>query len=241
MRVVVLTGSGVSAESGVATFRDPDGIWARHDWREVATPEAFAAEPARVHGFYNARRRKLKDVAPNPAHFALASLERELESLGGALLVVTQNVDDLHERAGSSRLVHMHGELLKARCGQCDDSVSWTEDLDTDVACAACGMVGSMRPDVVWFGETPKHMNLIAEAIRRADCFAAIGTSGSVYPAASFVAEARARGIPCTEINLEPSDNAALFSDQMYGKASELAPRWSQRLVETARAAAGRG
>jgi NAD-dependent deacetylase len=227
MRIVALTGSGVSAESGVSTFRDKDGIWAKHDWREVATPEGFAADPARVHDFYNARRRRLASVQPNAAHAALAELEARLAAQGASLLIVTQNVDDLHERAGSKALLHMHGELLKARCAACGDRRACHDDLSLDTLCPACGAQGAMRPDVVWFGETPHFLEEIAAAIARADLFVSIGTSGSVYPAAGFVAEARAFGVPCVELNLEPSENAHLFTDVRYGPASDVVPAWA--------------
>nr|AMK59382.1 NAD-dependent protein deacetylases, SIR2 family [uncultured bacterium UPO57] len=230
-RILVLTGSGVSAESGLSTFRDKDGVWAKYDYREVATPEGFAANPALVHGFYNERRRGLKHAAPNAAHFALSELEERLAARGGALLIVTQNVDDLHERAGSKALVHMHGELAKARCGLCGAVEAWTEDLSVETACPACGASGGMRPDVVWFGETPKHMDVIAAALAEADLFVSIGTSGAVYPAAGFVAEARALGIPCTELNLEPSENAFAFDERRYGKASEIVPAWARGVL----------
>lgn len=231
MRIVVLTGAGVSAESGVSTFRDPDGVWARHDWREVATPEGFAADPMRVHAFYNERRRALGAVRPNPAHAALARLEAGLAARGGDLLVVTQNVDDLHERAGSRRLLHMHGELLKARCSLCAKTRACREDLSVDSLCLACGAVGFMRPDVVWFGEMPMHLDAVADALAAADHFVSIGTSGSVYPAAGFVADARRAGVPCTEINLEPSDNAALFHDRRCGRAGDTVPAWVEEVL----------
>lgn len=230
-RIVVLTGSGVSAESGVATFRDPDGVWAKYDYRQVATPEGFAADPALVHSFYNARRKALKAVAPNPAHLALARLELELAARGGALTLVTQNVDDLHERAGSVGLLHMHGELAKARCALCGDVRPWGDDLSVELACQRCARVGGLRPHVVWFGEMPLHMEEITDAIMRADLFVSIGTSGSVYPAAGFVGEARALGIPCTELNLEPSDNARLFTHSRYGLAGEVVPLWVDEIL----------
>ena len=230
-RIVVLTGSGVSAESGVATFRDGDGVWAKHDWREVATSEGFAADPVRVHGFYNERRRNLAGVLPNAAHAALAGLEGVLADKGGEMLLVTQNVDDLHERAGSRNLIHMHGELLKAVCASCEVSREWRDDLLVETPCPDCGAAGAMRPDVVWFGEIPKHLDRIGAAILDADMFVAIGTSGSVYPAAGFVAEARGLGISCAELNLEPSENARLFSERRYGKASEIVPAWCEEIA----------
>lgn len=228
MRLVVLTGAGVSAESGVSTFRDPDGVWARHDWRRVATPEAFAADPVRVHAFYDERRRNILKVRPNAAHEALAALGRALRE---DLLLVTQNVDDLHERAGSPHVLHMHGELLKARCGLCGETRAWRDDLSIEDVCAACGVEGFLRPDVVWFGETPFGLDAIAAAIAAADRFVSIGTSGAVWPAAGFVAEARAVGVPCTEINLEPSENAALFDERRYGPAGERVPAWVEEVL----------
>lgn len=222
-RIVVLTGAGISADSGVSTFRDPDGVWAKYDWREVATPEGFAVNPALVHAFYNARRANLKIVQPNAAHLALARLGA---LLGGALTLVTQNVDDLHERAGSRRLFHMHGELLKSLCAICGAVHRWSGDLSVETRCPDCKSAGGMRPDVVWFGEVPRFMDEIAEAIAAADLFVSIGTSGSVYPAAGFVAEARAAGVPCVELNLEPSENASAFTDRRYGRATEIVPLW---------------
>jgi NAD-dependent deacetylase len=227
-RIVVLTGSGVSADSGVATFRDKDGIWAKYDYREVATPEGFAANPALVHDFYNLRRRNLQNVAPNAAHVALAELEAKLAADGGELLLVTQNVDDLHERAGSKNLLHMHGELLKARCAVCGEPEDWPGDLGIETQCSSCGEEGRMRPHVVWFGEAPLYMDKIAAAIERAQLFVSIGTSGAVYPAAGFVGEAKSYGIPCTELNLEPSENAFAFDDRRYGRASEIVPAWAR-------------
>jgi NAD-dependent deacetylase len=229
-RIVILTGAGVSADSGVSTFRDPDGVWAKYDWREVATPEGFAANPAKVHAFYNARRQGLAAVEPNAAHRALAELETVLSNAGGALTLVTQNVDDLHERGGSARVIHMHGELLKARCSICDAVNRWLGALSIETRCPDCKAAGGMRPDVVWFGEIPMFMDEIAAAIAEADLFVSIGTSGSVYPAAGFVSEARGLGVPCTEINLEPSDNAWAFDDRRYGRANEIVPAWVREI-----------
>lgn len=229
--IVVLTGSGISAESGLSTFRDKDGIWAKYDYREVATPEGFAANPRLVHEFYNQRRRAVRTVEPNPAHFALARLESALAERGGGLTLVTQNVDNLHERAGSKNLLHMHGEMAKVRCNRCSGVMTWTDDLSVETACPACGVAGGMRPHVVWFGEMPLFMPEIASAIARADHFVSIGTSGSVYPAAGFVGEARQLNIPCTELNLEPSENAWAFTASRYGKASEIVPAWVEELL----------
>jgi NAD-dependent deacetylase len=229
-RIVVLTGAGVSAESGLSTFRDRDGIWAQHDWRAVATPEGFAANPALVHDFYNRRRQNLQSVHVNAAHWALAALEERLAAAGGKLTLVTQNVDDLHERAGSRNLIHMHGELTKARCSACEAARLWDGALSVATACPSCGRTGCLRPHVVWFGETPFDLDRIAAEIARADLFASIGTSGSVYPAAGFAAEARSMNIPCTELNLEPSENAWVFSDGRYGKAGEIVPAWAMEI-----------
>lgn len=227
-RIVILTGAGLSAESGLATFRDPDGVWSKYDYREVATPEGFARNPALVHEFYNARRRALRTVAPNPAHLALARLEREH---AGAVLTITQNVDNLHEAAGSERLIHMHGELLKALCAGCGARHAWHDDLSTAVRCPACGESGGMRPDVVWFGEMPYQMERIYEALSQADLFVSIGTSGHVYPAAGFVAEASAAGAATVELNLEPSQGASLFAEAIRGRASEIVPAYVARLL----------
>ncbi len=229
--IVVLTGSGISAESGVATFRDKDGVWAQYDYREVATPEGFAANPALVHEFYNARRRALPGVQPNAAHRALAELEAGLSARGGRLTLITQNVDDLHERGGAKDVLHMHGELLKATCTLCGDIREWREDLCVETRCRLCRREGAMRPYVVWFGETPRHLGDAADAIMSADLFVSIGTSGSVYPAAGFVAEARALGVPAMELNLEPSENAGLFDFSRYGAATEVVPTWAAALL----------
>jgi NAD-dependent deacetylase len=221
--IVVLTGSGISAESGVAT--------AKYDARDVATPEGFAANPALVHDFYNQRRRGLPKVEPNPAHIALAKLEQGLEKRGGYLTLITQNVDDQHERGGSKNVLHMHGELLKSECASCGAINECNHDLLVESKCAGCGRPGSMRPHVVWFGEMPCHMEDAIDAIAIADLFVSIGTSGSVYPAAGFVSEARAVGIPTIELNLEPSENAYLFADARYGPASEVVPAWVEEIL----------
>ncbi len=226
MKIVVLTGSGISAESGVATFRDTGGVWAKYDYREVATPEGFAANPSLVHEFYNERRRNIGTVHPNAAHDALAELERGLASRGGVLTLITQNVDDLHERAGVKNLLHMHGELTKVTCLHCNGVWAWLDDLSIEIPCPDCKAVGGMRPYVVWFGEMPRFMDEATEAVENADLFVSIGTSGSVYPAAGFVGLARDAGISCLELNLEPSENAHLFSDSRYGPATEIVPMW---------------
>ena len=230
-RIVVLTGAGVSKESGLSTFRDSDGIWAHVRVEDVATAEAFRRAPQRVHAFYNQRRRGLlaATVQPNAAHDALARLEAEWP---GQTLVVTQNIDDLHERAGTRNLLHMHGELFKARCDFCHDVRPWREDLDTAVPCPACGKAGGMRPHVVWFGEMPFHMEDIEAALDRCTLFISIGTSGAVYPAAGFVARVRDRGFAHTvELNLEPSEGASLFEESDYGPASVVVPAYVKELL----------
>ncbi|MFN0217954.1 MAG: NAD-dependent deacylase [Hyphomicrobium sp.] len=228
--IVILTGAGLSAESGVSTFRDPNGIWAKYDWREVATPEGFARNPAAVHDFYNMRRRSHRDVKPNAAHLALARLEAE----HGGVTIVTQNVDALHEAAGSTSLIHMHGEALKALCGSCDVRQPWLDDLSTATSCPSCRACGAMRPDVVWFGEMPYHMEQIGQLLLDCDLFISIGTSGNVYPAAGFAAEARAAGAHTVELNLEPSQGANHFDEAIYGPATEVVPRYVARLLDEA-------
>jgi NAD-dependent deacetylase len=232
-RIFILTGAGVSSESGLGTFRDKDGsgIWSRFDPFKLATPEAFKKNPDLVNAFYNARRRNLIAAAPNAAHFALADLEEGLAECGGRLTLVTQNIDNLHERAGSKEVIHMHGELLKARCTICDGRSDWRHDLHKDDRCPDCGRSGGLRPHVVWFGEAPLRMDEIYAALRQAGVFVAIGTSGSVYPAAGFVAEARALGVRTIEINLERSDTAHQFDEARYGPASETMPEWVASLL----------
>jgi NAD-dependent deacetylase len=231
--VFVLTGAGISAGSGLGTFRDPNGqgVWARFDPTKLATPEAFARDPDAVLAFYDLRRRNLMNAKPNAAHFALARAEAALAVGGGSLTLVTQNIDDLHERAGSARVIHMHGELLKARCGSCAAVRPWLDDLTVAHVCADCGCAGALRPHVVWFGEMPLCMDDIARALRKADLFVAIGTSGAVYPAAGFVAEARALGLRTCEINLEAADNAEMFDERRYGAASATVPAWVEELL----------
>ena len=227
MRVVVLTGAGISAESGVPTFRDADGLWHGHRVEEVATPEAFAADPALVHAFYDARRAALAEVAPNPAHEALGRLER---ALGEDLVLVTQNIDDLHERGGSRSVVHMHGELLSALCATCGRRIPWAGPLGDGPACPGCG-AAALRPDVVWFGEVPLHMRDVERALLTADLFVSVGTSGAVYPAAGFVQVAAAVGARTLELNLQPSEGTALFDEARHGRATELVPAWVGELL----------
>lgn len=230
--LVILTGAGISRESGLHTFRDKDGIWSTVRIEDVATPEAFARDPARVHAFYNARRRQLLDPAirPNAAHFALARLE---QLWPGDLLLVTQNVDDLHGRAGSRNLLHMHGELRRVRCEHCAAAFPWQHDLATTTACPGCACTGGMRPDIVWFGEMPVGLDRAYEALARCRIFVSIGTSGSVYPAAEFVAEAREAGARAIELNLEPSERAALFHEHHHGPAATIVPAWVDQLLAT--------
>jgi NAD-dependent deacetylase len=226
--IVILTGAGLSAESGLGTFRGTDGLWSKYDLAEVATPEGFARNPVLVHEFYNLRRKGLALAKPNEAHHALARLERDYP---GEVLIVTQNIDNLHEAAGSKKLIHMHGELARALCAGCGASIPCNFDLSLETACTACGEAGSMRPDVVWFGEMPREMDQIYEAIAACDLFVSIGTSGNVYPAAGFVADARARGAHTVELNLERSEGASLFAEASYGKASEVVPEFVAKLL----------
>jgi len=220
-RIVILTGAGLSAESGLSTFRDKDGIWSRHRIEDVATPEAFSRDPERVLEFYNTRRKGAAGVKPNAAHEALAKLEKEHP---GEVLTVTQNIDPLHEMAGTRSLIHMHGEILKKLCAHCGAKEHWDEDLSTDLICQICERSGGMRPDVVWFGEMPYRMEEIAEALGACDLFISIGTSGTVYPAAGFVMEARNAGAHTVELNLEPSEGATLFAKAIHGKATQIVP-----------------
>lgn len=230
-RIFILTGAGISAESGLGTFRDKDGLWTRYKLEDVASIEGWRRDPRQVHDFYNARRANLRGAAPNAAHAALASLEKIWAEQGGEITLCTQNIDDLHERAGSNAVIHMHGELNKARCDDCGDVQPADGDLSLDMGCAACGRLGGLRPHVVWFGEAPLEMERILAAIAACDLSVAIGTSGAVYPAAAFVDGAREAGIPTMEINLEPSDNAALFAAGRYGKATETVPAWVTELI----------
>ncbi len=216
-RVVVLTGAGISAESGVPTFRDADGLWERHNPMDIATPEAFRRDPALVYRFYNARRTQLTRAQPNAAHKALARLQRDFP---GEVFLVTQNVDDLHERGGSSQVCHMHGELLAMSCTACELSMRAGGEFDGSSTCPACGASGQLRPDVVWFGEIPYHMDAIEMRLADCDLFVAIGTSGLVYPAAGFVRHALAAGATTVEINSQLSEVTDLFHHQRTGLAT---------------------
>ena len=228
--ILVLTGAGISQEAGLATFRDADGIWASVRLEEVATPEAFARDPARVHAFYNARRRQLQhpSVLPNAAHEALANFEAVRP---GEVMIATQNIDDLHERAGSRAVVHMHGELLKARCIACGKVTVWYDDLTGNEGCPICAIEGQLRPHVVWFGEMPLRLDAIYQVLAKCKVFVSIGTSGSVEPAASFVEEARRAGAHTVELNLEPSQSANLFVERIYGPASQIVPELVAKLI----------
>ncbi|WP_439592134.1 NAD-dependent deacylase [Microbacterium sp.] len=226
-RIVVLTGAGISAESGVATFRDAGGLWEGHDIEDVATPEGFARDPDTVLRFYDDRRRAVASVAPNAAHAALARLE---SVIGADLLVVTQNVDDLHERAGTRHLVHMHGELRRALCTSCAARPEWSVDLLDRPACPRCGE-RTLRPDVVWFGEMPYGLDLIEQAVIECEVFVSVGTSGEVYPAAGYVALATAFGARTVELNLVPSEAAVPFDDVRIGPASILVPEWVDEIL----------
>ena len=249
--IVILTGAGVSAESGLQTFRAADGLWEGHRVEDVATPEAFVRDPALVQQFYDARRARLGEVEPNAAHVALARLDAEWP---GELLIVTQNVDDLHERAGAKRLLHMHGELMRGWCLGCGERFGWAGDmaptsvcpelsrgtrqgvstrLDTNGfnRCPSCGATGHVRPDIVWFGEMPYDMEAIEAALMGCDLFVSIGTSGAVYPAAGFVQTAKYRGAHCIEINLEPSQGSLFFDERRYGPAGVEVPNWVEEIL----------
>ena len=234
--IVILTGAGISAESGISTFRDSDGLWCNHAIEDVATPEGFERNPHLVHQFYNARRRQLTEVHPNAAHEALVHLAQEWD---GELLLVTQNVDDLHGRAAEGkdvkadfRLIHMHGELNKARCVETDNIFDWRTDLTRSDACLCCGETDNLRPHIVWFGEMPLEMDRIEKALQRCNLFLSIGTSGNVYPAAGFVQLARQNARAHTvEINLEPAQNHSLFHEHIYGKAGTEVPRYVTRIL----------
>lgn len=225
--ILILTGAGISAESGIGTFRDNGGLWEQHRVEDVATPEAFARNPDMVHRFYDMRRAAIQAAEPNAAHHALARLDA---TWPGALTIVTQNVDDLHERAGARRLIHMHGEHLNAWCVACDERHRWTATLLDRPPCPACG-APALRPDIVWFGEMPYRMDDIYAALARADLFVSVGTSGAVYPAAGLVREARAAGIATLELNLEPSQGSHWFDESRHGPATELVPAWVEEML----------
>ncbi|WBU57544.1 NAD-dependent deacylase [Paracoccus sediminicola] len=224
MRIVVLTGAGISAESGLRTFRAEDGLWEEHRLEDVATPEAYARDPALVHRFYNARRAAAAHAQPNAAHEALAALAERHD-----LTLVTQNVDDLHERGGARHVIHMHGQVNRALCAACGHRWDAPAEMDSATECPACGSAAA-RPDIVWFGEMPYHMDEIWAALERADLFAAIGTSGQVYPAAGFVQHARRSGAHCVELNLDRSAVSREFHEHLIGPATRIVPDWAAGL-----------
>ena len=225
--IVVLTGAGISAESGLKTFRAEDGLWEGQRVEDVATPEGFAADPALVQRFYDERRAQVLTASPNAAHYALGRLERVF---GGELLLVTQNVDDLHERGGAGNVLHMHGEVLKAWCLACDSRMAWHDRLSDQPPCPVC-QKASLRPDIVWFGEMPYGMDRSYRALARCDLFVSIGTSGAVYPAAGFVEQARAAGAATLELNLERSLGSDRFDESRLGSAGTLVPEWVEQIL----------
>ncbi len=233
--IVILTGAGISQESGLDTFRDKGGLWSKVRIEDVATPEAFQRDPERVQDFYNMRRglHSGGNIVPNAAHLAFAKLEKEWAALGrGSVTIVTQNIDSLHESAGSENLIHMHGEILKARCGACGEISVCTGDLGKGEACPNCKAVNTLRPHVVWFGEMPLEMERIAVLLENCALFISIGTSGNVYPAAGFVQQARRNpAVHTIELNLEPSEGASFFAETRYGAASELIPVFVEELL----------
>lgn len=234
--IVILTGAGISAESGIPTFRASDGLWCNHRIEDVATPEGYRRNPKLVHEFYNTRRAQLKEVAPNAAHFALAELA---ENWDGRVFLITQNVDDLHDRATRGKatkpgykLFHMHGELKKARCSASEEIFVWENDIATDSTCPCCNLAGRLRPHIVWFNEMPLYMEIIEHALASCDLFISIGTSGNVYPAAGFVQLARHSGkARTTELNLEPSSGQSLFHEKIYGSATKIVPEYVKRIL----------
>ena len=228
--IVILTGAGVSAESGIATFRAEDGLWEQHRVEDVATPEGFYRNPTLVQTFYNERRAQLREVQPNPAHHAIARLQREWPA---SVTLITQNIDDLHERALSPRVIHMHGELLKVRCVHSGRVYPWSGAIVPGSRCVCCQPPQALRPHIVWFGEMPLEMDVIDQALQTVDLFIAVGTSGAVYPAAGFVAEAKRAGARTLEFNLQPSLQRGHFADGCYGPAGELLPRWVDALLRS--------
>ncbi|MBT8115838.1 MAG: NAD-dependent protein deacylase [Arenicella sp.] len=228
--IVVLTGAGISAESGIKTFRAADGLWEEHRIEDVATPEAFIRDPQLVQKFYNERRRPVLEhaVKPNPAHLALVRLEQEFT---GRFTLVTQNIDNLHEQAGSLNVLHMHGEILKMRCTRSQQVFACESDLEVVDKCDCCNLPGTLRPHIVWFGEMPLFMDEIYSALADCDLFVAVGTSGNVYPAAGFVQMANQHSAETVELNLEPSAVTSEFDNAIYGKAGEELPRWVDRLL----------
>jgi len=228
--IVILTGAGISAESGIQTFRAQDGLWENHKIEDVATPEGFQRDPDLVQAFYNKRRKGLQseDIQPNAAHIALGELEKRLD---GKVTIITQNIDNLHERGGSENIIHMHGELLKARCSESNQVIEHKGDILTGELCHCCQIPAQMRPHIVWFGEMPLRMGDIYSALEEADLFISIGTSGVVYPAAGFVHDAKMHGAHTIELNLEPSAVESEFVEKRYGKASVEVPKLVAELL----------
>lgn len=224
-KIVVLTGAGISAESGIQTFRDSNGLWEGHRVEDVASPEGFQRDPEQVYRFYNMRRQQLvsPEIEPNKAHYDLANFAKDFS---GDVIVVTQNIDDLHTRAGSEDVIHMHGELLKAECLSCGVISEIRTDFDASTDCPSCGKAGGLRPHIVWFGEMPLRMDEIFHHLSTCDMFAAIGTSGHVYPAAGFVEAAGQHGAKTIEINMEKSLVHSAFDQGYYGPATEQVAQW---------------
>lgn len=231
MHIVVLTGAGLSAESGLATFRDQNGLWTIEDVEAVASIEGWRRDRSRVREFYNTRRAKLHTVHPNPAHVALAKMQTEFATAGARVTLITQNIDDLHERGGAAEVLHMHGELTKARCAACEKTSAFDADLSPASVCPLCRKTGDMRPHVVWFGEMPLFMDRCLAALSTADVFAAIGTSGAVYPAAGFVEVAQDAGAHTVELNLAASDRSDAFAERRLGPASQIVPDWAWEMI----------
>ena len=229
--IVILTGAGISAESGIKTFRGQGGLWEGHTIEEVATLQGFIRNPNLVHHFYNERRKALNhpSIKPNKAHFALSKLQKEWK---GEVCVITQNVDNLHERAKQEGVIHMHGELLKISCLHCENIFEWKKNTNTALSCPECSKIKSLRPHIVWFGETPFEIKVIDEKLAKASLFISIGTSGNVYPAAGFVEQALLAGAQTIEINLQPSINQKLFQKTIYGKATKMIPLFVEQLLE---------
>lgn len=238
MHIFILTGAGISAESGLDTFRNSksDGLWCRYDPFELATPEAFRINPELVLEFTNELRRRACAARPNPAHLALSDFAKSLVEFASSCTLVTQNVDDLHERAGATNVIHMHGEISKARCTKCEAVQPCRSDLSTSTRCVHCDEVGSMRPHLVWFGEMPLRMDAITKSLSESDLLVTIGTSGTVYPAAGFISDAKNRGIKTCEINLEPAFDKSVVDKSYYGPASECVPMWCRDQLAEIRA-----
>lgn len=229
--VVFLTGAGISAESGIATYRDKKGLWTQNELQNLAKPAAFAKSPETVHDFYNQRRIDLKQAQPNKAHFHIAHLQKELTGSPVKLTIITQNVDDLHEKAGTKNVIHIHGELNKALCTACDKRSISPAQLSTNSQCVHCGKIGCLRPDIVWFGEVPYKLDYVQSTLEDCDLFVSIGTSGSVFPASDFVQVAKQNGAYAIELNLEAADNASKFDEGHYGVATEIVPAWIDKFV----------